>query len=365
MKHYLILGLLSLTCFSLGLPVQANTAFNFNPTICAAYDPEMGELTADCLQMMKAFPKPPVIAAPKDGYTLSNYSFWRVTHASPAMYDAPGGNIIQQMPGGFNFVRAIDTSVEGWVKIESGEWMSTEDVKYYEASYFSGVQPLNGLQYPFAWVLGDLVTVPKPGASQSLETGRLAQRYEVVNIFAEVTGPNGWSWFMVGPDQWIEQRSLALAKRTERPEGVSGRWVAIDLYEQTLIAYEDDIPVFATLIASGLPGWDTNEGVFDIWARVARDGMSGATGAPDAYALQSVPWVMYFDGGISLHGTYWHDGFGYRHSHGCVNLSISDARFIFDWMSKANKPVNDDGEVVNSVYVYSSGEYRSSGSATK
>ena len=61
--------------------------------------------------------------------------------------------------------------------------------------------------------------------------------------------------------------------------------MAVDLFEQTLIAYEDDKPVFATLVSSGLPDWSTNEGVFEIWARLDRDSMSGATGAPDAYAL--------------------------------------------------------------------------------
>jgi hypothetical protein len=183
-----------------------------------------------------------------------------------------------------------------------------------------------------------------------------------VNIFAAVEY-EGWLWYMVGPDQWIEQRSIAVAKPVERPEDVEGRWVAIDLYEQTLVAYENDTPVFATLIASGLPGWDTNEGLFEVWARVPRDRMAGATGAPDAYALESVPWVMYFDGGISLHGAYWHDGFGYRRSHGCVNMSISDANFVFNWFEAS--PLNADGELVNNVYVWASGEYHGSGPATK
>jgi lipoprotein-anchoring transpeptidase ErfK/SrfK len=40
---------------------------------------------------------------------------------------------------------------------------------------------------------------------------------------------------------------------------------------------------------------------------------------------------MYFDGQISLHGAYWHDMFGYPMSHGCVNMSISDAHWLFDW----------------------------------
>ncbi len=98
-----------------------------------------------------------------------------------------------------------------------------------------------------------------------------------------------------------------------------------------VVAYEDDRMVFTTLISSGLPKWSTNEGLFRIWTRAHADTMSGAMGRPDFYYLQAVPYVMYFDDSISLHGTYWHDGFGYRHSHGWVNMSITDAHWIFDW----------------------------------
>ncbi len=181
------------------------------------------------------------------------------------------------------------------------------------------------------------------------------RRYERVNIFSVAYDAEGWRWYMIGPNQWVKQTFVAKVQRTERPAEIEGRWVAVDLYEQTLVAYENDTPVYATLISSGLPATETNEGIFEIWARLPRDGMSGASGAPNAYALQSVPWVMYFDGGISLHGTYWHDLFGYRRSRGCVNLSISDARWLFNWLlDGANYR---DESVVNKVYVYSSGQY--------
>jgi hypothetical protein len=206
--------------------------------------------------------------------------------------------------------------------------------------------------------MDNMYTSDYPGGPQSVDNGRLVLRYDRVNIFGQVE-EDGWIWYMVGPNQWIEQRVIAIAKRTERPEGVSGRWLAVDLYEQTLVAYENDTAVFATLVSTGLPNWDTNEGVFEVWARTASDRMSGATGAPEAYSLQSVPWVMYFDDAISLHGTYWHDGFGYRHSHGCVNLSISDARYVFEWTEQA--PPDEDGEIVTQVYVYASGDYSGQG----
>jgi hypothetical protein len=336
--------------------VEPGYAYSFNPSVCASYNPEQGSPTQECVAMMEAFPDPIVIETPIDFHTLNQYSYWRIGPHVVNLYDAPNGNVISQMPEGFNFVVAVDTSLDDWIQIQGGQWVQADDVEYQEASHFAGVVLMNGLDYPFAWVMDLLFTSEYPGGPQSVENGRLFQRYDRANIFAQAEDENGWLWYMVGPDQWIEQRVLAIAHRTEKPEDVGGRWVAVDLYEQTLVAYEDDVPVFATLISSGLPHWETNEGIFEIWARLPADPMSGATGAPDAYALQSVPWTMYFDNDISLHGTYWHDGFGYRHSHGCVNLSISDANYIFQWTAEAKS--NEDDELVSYVYVYSSGEYR-------
>ena len=44
-----------------------------------------------------------------------------------------------------------------------------------------------------------------------------------------------------------------------------------------------------------------------------------------------------------------------RTDHGCVNLSISDARYLFEWSGEALP--DENGELVTYVYVYSSGVY--------
>jgi len=89
--------------------------------------------------------------------------------------------------------------------------------------------------------------------------------------------------------------------------------------------------VYATLISSGLPGWDTPPGLFQVWRKVEMAKMSGAPLKADYYFLEDVTWAMYFDGAIATHAAYWHNSFGYKHSHGCVNLAPSDARWLFYW----------------------------------
>jgi hypothetical protein len=358
MKSILVLFVLSLGMMA--WPQASHALINIDA--CVDIDPAQ-PIPEDCLEVMEDFPEPRVLPINLDGVSLNTYSFWRVQNTQPPVYNAPGGAVTRNMNPGFNFVNVVDTSVEGWVQIETGEWLQRDLVEYNDPSLFTGVRILDGLENEFAWVLGTLYTSASPGGSQDTENGRLLFRYDRINIFAEAYDEEGWRWYLIGPDQWIEQRLVAKAFKIERPEGVEGHWVAVDLYEQTLVAYEDDTPVFATLIATGVPGWDTNEGVFEVWARLDRDRMSGATGAPDGWDLQSVPWVMYFDQSISLHGTYWHDNFGYRQSRGCVNMSISDAAWVYDFLLETD--MSQDGEPLNYVYVHSSGEYRSSGAATK
>lgn len=67
--------------------------------------------------------------------------------------------------------------------------------------------------------------------------------------------------------------------------------------------------------------------------------MTGGEGA-DFYDLPNVPYTMFFEGpnapagaGFSLHGAYWHDNFGHAMSHGCVNMKITDAHKLYDWVN--------------------------------
>jgi len=85
--------------------------------------------------------------------------------------------------------------------------------------------------------------------------------------------------------------------------------------------------------------------------------MSGAEGQEDFYYLEEVPWTMYFDNDIALHGAYWHDGFGYRRSHGCVNMSVTDAHWMYNFTS-AEFDFETPGDLGASVFVYSSDTYR-------
>lgn len=141
----------------------------------------------------------------------------------------------------------------------------------------------------------------------------------------------------------MEQRNLGIVEVQSPPDGVTGKWIAVNLYEQTMSVYEGERMVYAALVSSGLGAWPTRPGLHKIYEKVDNTNMSGAFAADrtDYYYIEDVPWVLYFDEGISFHGTYWHDKFGFQQSHGCVNLSPKDARWLYEW-----------AEIGTYVYVY-------------
>ncbi|MFP4322127.1 MAG: L,D-transpeptidase [Anaerolineales bacterium] len=347
-----------LAALALALPVAlANTDTFDMPTQCTLTPNDNGcqaGLPTAHYQMlldeMLMHPEPNVRPLAVNEAEITRFAFRRLANeGGTTLYDAPNGQPVGSIDPGFNYV-SVRQLQDDWVQISGGQWVRNSDTVVTRPSDFAGVLlPAEGMDYTMAWVLVPSHPAPYPGAEADTARPRL-ERYTRVNIFESVE-VDGWRWYLVGPDSWIRQTSVAKIMLTERPAEVKGRWLAVDLYEQVLVAYDDtDTPVYATLISSGLPQWSTNEGTFQTWIRIANGSMSGAEGQTDFYSLQNVPWTLYFDGEISIHGTYWHDGFGYRHSHGCVNLTLTDSHWVYQWTL-------DGGYDLPWVHVYSTGEY--------
>ena len=117
----------------------------------------------------------------------------------------------------------------------------------------------------------------------------------------------------------------ATPTRTPQPER-GDKWIEVDISTQTLIAWEGEVEVFRTLVSTGTIWTPTVKGRYRIHHKLLSQTMVGP-----GYVQPDVPYVMYFYGGYSLHGAYWHNDFGTRRSHGCVNLSVPDARWLFYW----------------------------------
>lgn len=110
----------------------------------------------------------------------------------------------------------------------------------------------------------------------------------------------------------------------------SGKWIDVNLSQQRLTAYEGSKAVFSSLVSTGVARYPTVTGTFNIYLKYTSQDMTGGTGA-DYYYLPDVPSVMYFYESYAIHGTYWHNNFGRVMSHGCVNMPVDAAKFMFKW----------------------------------
>nr|MBC8254196.1 L,D-transpeptidase family protein [Ardenticatenia bacterium] len=110
--------------------------------------------------------------------------------------------------------------------------------------------------------------------------------------------------------------------------GYGAKWIDVNLTTQTLIGYEGQTPVFQALVSTGTWGTPTVVGTYSIYVKYASALMTGP-----GYYLPDVPYIMYFYRGYGTHGTYWHSNFGTPMSHGCVNMSVPDAQWLFNWAS--------------------------------
>jgi LysM repeat protein len=115
--------------------------------------------------------------------------------------------------------------------------------------------------------------------------------------------------------------------------GVNGaKWIDVDLTNQRITAYEGNTVVYSAIVSTGLAPNYTVVGTFKTYVKYRYTDMRGGSyAAGDYYYLEDVPYTMYFFQGYGIHGTYWHNNFGRPMSHGCVNLTIADAEWFFNW----------------------------------
>ncbi len=134
-----------------------------------------------------------------------------------------------------------------------------------------------------------------------------------------------------GNDQNNNAPSVTSVPEPAPPMGEFGpKWVDVNLTTQSMIAYEGQTPVFTTRVSSGIVNHPTVEGTYRIYAKYESTRMTGGVGA-EHYDIPNVPWTMYFYSGYALHGAFWHHNFGHPMSHGCVNLSVDDSKWMYKW----------------------------------
>lgn len=134
----------------------------------------------------------------------------------------------------------------------------------------------------------------------------------------------------VGQALTIPDGSTPARPSATPPPGAAAdeKWIAVNLTTQRITAYQGQTPVYSALVSTGTRATPTVVGTYRIYVKYESSSMSGP-----GYHLPNVPHAMYFYAGYAIHGAYWHTNFGTPMSHGCVNLSLTDAAWFYNWAS--------------------------------
>jgi lipoprotein-anchoring transpeptidase ErfK/SrfK len=107
--------------------------------------------------------------------------------------------------------------------------------------------------------------------------------------------------------------------------------IVVSISHQMLWAYKGQKVVVSSYVSTGRAGFDTPIGSFAVLTKLPSQTMEGVIGG-EYYNVPDVPSVLYFtNSGHALHGTYWHTSFGTPMSHGCVNLPLDVAAWLYNW----------------------------------
>ena len=247
-----------------------------------------------------------------------------------------GTNAIGSIPAGgiryVSYTNRVDVGSGHYVQTKSGAWLRASPAAVPSATLgrtFT-TTPSNN----FGWVFEGGNPYLAPNYNSGVDTNTWYDREQVLEVFEVIEDQNS-TWFRVGENQWLDRIHFRCAYvKTTPPEGVTnGRWIEIDLQEQILMVYDNSELVFAAMVATGMKPFYTQPGLFQIYEKKESENMTGSFEADksDYYSLDDVPFTLYYDQARALHGAYWRAWYGYEQSHGCTNMSIGDAHWVYNW----------------------------------
>ena len=234
----------------------------------------------------------------------------------------------------------------GGIYVEAtGHTISGDILAWYvfnEGTYYLGPplsEPLTSKRVTSQWFEGGLVEATPTGVRLASFGAAIAASLGVETARAPRAGLPLYDELLF----WAAPNPMPLGD----PSAPGAKWVEVSLSQQRLTAYHGTTMISTSLVSTGLEPNPTETGMFHVRLKYPVQDMRGftnATGeviavagdsAPSGaveYAVADVPHVLYFNlQGEALHGTYWHSNFGTPMSHGCVNLPLDFAGWLYGW----------------------------------
>lgn len=173
-----------------------------------------------------------------------------------------------------------------------------------------------------------------------LKRGDPVDRFTIVQLTGKSATIDGRGYFETDEGWWLRDIDAAVTRPGPTPKnlGPAEKWIDVNLSTQSLVAFEGDKAVYATIVSTGRHNDEdktqdhrTVQGDFPIREKHIAATMEDDGASDGPYSIQDVPWIMYFEGSYALHGAFWHSRFGRERSHGCVNMTPHDAKHLFGW----------------------------------
>lgn len=278
----------------------------------------------------------------------------RVTTRMIWMYDSPSADaepvkICQRDM----LLNITNTTISEDLNTHNRIWYEIGKEGYVYSGYVQPVRTLLNtpqLTIPKEGLLAE-ISVPYTDAYETADRkSRVAYRmyYETTHWIKSVsTDPkDGQVWYQVRDDKFDKlyyaraehMRILPAEELAPLSPDVpnSQKKIRVQLDDQIVIAYENNVPVFVSPASTGgifrRGTYTTPKGSFITYYKRPSRHMAAGDIAASGFDLPGVPWVQYItESGISFHGTFWHNDFGRPHSHGCINLSTQAAKWLYRW----------------------------------
>ncbi len=280
----------------------------------------------------------------------------RVTIRTVWMYDRPSYNATQvKLCQRDTLVNITNTAIGDDESSHNRIWYEVDGSGYL---YSGNIQPVRTiLNTPRMEISRDgllaEISVPYTDAYEAADrSSKVAYRmyYETTHwVKAVLTNPlDGQVWYQVRDDKWDKLyyaraehiRIMTAAELSPISADVpdKNKKIQVRLNDQLMIAYEFNQPVYVSKVSTGgilrIGTYTTPKGSFITYYKRPSRHMAAGDIAASGFDLPGVPWVQYITkGGISFHGTYWHNDFGRPRSHGCINLSMESAKWLYRWAS--------------------------------
>jgi hypothetical protein len=230
-----------------------------------------------------------------------------------------------------------------WHKTTDGLIAPADKVAINSPPTFHGVE-LTGPEAPSLPVGWTRAKAGKHFLSEDGKTFRskgTIDRFSMVPLTGKTKKRGGTEYRETKEGWWVKSSQIGVTDPGPPPSGLrtNERWIDVNLTTQTLVAFEGSKPVYATMISTGKKGQtkktdhSTVKGAFRVREKHVAAKMDGDGAGPGEgpYSIRDVPYVLYFERSYAIHGAFWHNNFGTRMSHGCVNLSPLDAKWVFFW----------------------------------